>query len=333
MKLSVEKYRDLLDQYIQTQDEKALYETEKLSKQSIQDNITPDEIIDVHIQAINDLFPNLSLELKHGMNFLLQAMISYGLAYQNYQVMREKQLELKSEISVAANMQETLLSTVKPEIIGVDIGAISIPAKQMNGDYHHFIKDGKGNLGVAIADVIGKGIPAALCMSMIKYAMDSFSEERMDPKSVLDNLNRVVARNIDPSMFITMFYGVYMPENHKFYYASAGHEPGFYFDSALGEFKEIEAKGIVLGVSNEVNFKQYEREVKVGDMIILLTDGVTECRQGDRFIESEEVLRIIKRYIHLPAQEMVENVYRHFERLQDFQLRDDFTLLILKREV
>lgn len=66
-------------------------------------------------------------------------------------------------------------------------------------------------------------------------------------------------------------------------------------------------------------------------MIVLLTDGVTECRKGDVFIERNEVLEVIKSYMHLPAQEIVNQVYRHFERLQNFQLRDDFTLVILKK--
>lgn len=68
-------------------------------------------------------------------------------------------------------------------------------------------------------------------------------------------------------------------------------------------------------------------------MAILLTDGVTECRQGDRFIETEEVLEVIEQYTDLPAQEMVNKVYKHFERMQDFQLRDDFTLIVIRKEV
>src|SRR5699024_12364078 len=83
-------------------------------------------------------------------------------------------------------MQKTLLSTEIPHIEGIDIGAISVPLHQMNGDYYHFITGNDGSMGVAIADVIGKGVPAALSMSMIKYAMYSFDEEIMrDRKSVV----------------------------------------------------------------------------------------------------------------------------------------------------
>ncbi|MFZ0476593.1 MAG: phosphatase RsbU N-terminal domain-containing protein, partial [Halobacillus sp.] len=209
LKLDLENYKELLQEYIKTQDEQALYQAEQFSKQSMQQNISPEEIINVHIQSLQELYPEMPDYIQASMNFLLETMISYGLAYQEHQSLREKQLELKSEISVAANMQKTLLSTVKPDLKEVDIGALSVPAKQMNGDYHHFVQDGKGSLGIAVADVIGKGVPAALCMSMIKYSMDSYPEMRMDPSVILGSLNRVVERNVDASMFITMFYGLY----------------------------------------------------------------------------------------------------------------------------
>ncbi|MDC3415234.1 PP2C family protein-serine/threonine phosphatase [Aquibacillus sp. 3ASR75-11] len=333
LKLDHHIYRDLLKQFIETQDEKSLYEAEQISKQLMQRHTSPEEIIHIHVKALRELFPNLSKEIQYSMDFLLETMISYGLALQEFQALREKQYEINSEISIAASMQDTLLSTVKPAIEGMDIGAISVPAQQMNGDYHHFVKDSQGALGVAIADVVGKGIPAALCMSMIKYSMDSFPENRMDPSVILENLNRVVERNVDPSMFITMFYGQYCPNSATFTYSSAGHEPGFHYDAKHDVFSEIEARGLVLGVSRDAVYQQYEKEINENDMIILLTDGVTECRQGERFIEHEEVLNVIKQYMHLSAQEMVDNVFKHFERLQDFHLRDDFTLIALKKYV
>lgn len=322
-----------MKEYLLTKDETALYQAEQFSKLSMQHNISPEEIIHVHIEALKELYPDLPEEVDNSLNFLLEAMISYGLAYQEFQSLREKQSELKSEISVAARMQDTLLSTVKPNIKGLEIGAISVPANQMSGDYYHFVADKDDTLGIAIADVIGKGIPAALSMSMIKYSMDSFPENQREPRDILENLNRVVERNVDPSMFITMFYGLYNPNNETFSYASAGHEPGFYYHGDKQTFEEIEARGLVLGATENASYQQFERKIKKDDRIILLTDGVTECRVGDRFIERDEILEVIQAHIHLPAQEAVEQVYKYFERLQGFQLRDDFTLIIIRKQV
>ncbi|WP_010529414.1 PP2C family protein-serine/threonine phosphatase [Lentibacillus jeotgali] len=329
----IHNYRNLLKHYIQIRDEQSLYGAEQLSKAFIKDNVPPEEIINLHIRAMAELYPDSPDHFQDSMNFLLEVMISYGIAHQEYRSLREEQSELKSEIAVAANMQDTLLTTTKPEVDGLDIGVVSVPAHQMSGDYYHFLKGEDDSLGIAVADVIGKGIPAALCMSMIKYSMDSLPEATMSPKTILKNLNRVVERNVDSSMFITMFYAQFLPYENKLWYASAGHEPGFHYDAATKTFEEIKAKGLVLGVTPDTDYREYERTIDKGDMVILLTDGVTECRQGDRFIETDEVLGVIKQYADLPAQEMVNKVYKHFERMQNFQLRDDFTLIVLRKEV
>ena len=205
------------------------------------------------------------------------------------------------------------------------------PGERDGVDYH-FVEEESGSVGIAIADVIGKGIPAALCMSMIKYSMESYAHETMQPNMILKILNRVVERNVDLGMFVTMFYGQYIPSTSIFKYASAGHEPGFYYQAKTKQFSDIHTDGLVLGVIPETVYEQYEIQVQTGDMIILLTDGVTECRYGDRFIERNEVLEVIKQFMHLPAQQIVNGVYKYFERIQDFQMRDDFTLIVIKKE-
>ncbi|GAA0501644.1 phosphoserine phosphatase RsbU [Salinibacillus aidingensis] len=326
----LEKYKNLLKNYLQSKDETALYRADQFSKQSLQQEISPDEIVQIHIDAMQDLYPDLPEDMRLSLHFLLETMISYGIAHHEFRALREKQLELKYEIEVAANMQNTLLNTVIPDVEELDIGAVSVAAQQMNGDYYHFIQDHR-NVGVAVADVIGKGIPAALCMSMIKYALDTYPDNLSSPKTILKLLNRVVERNVEPGMFITMFYGFYNDEDHSFHYASAGHEPGLFYDASSDSFEKMETKGIVLGVEENTSYQQYSKILSVGDMIILFTDGVTECRRGDQFIQTEEILDIIKQYIHMSAQEIVDHVYRYFERLQDFDLRDDFTLIILRR--
>ncbi|MCG5104839.1 PP2C family protein-serine/threonine phosphatase [Oceanobacillus alkalisoli] len=332
-KEKTDEYKNLLAEYLEQQDEKALYGVELVSKALIKHNILPEEIINIHIKALKELDPNLFVAFEHSLEFLLEAMISYGLAHQEIQTLREQQIALKSEISVAAQMQKTLLKTKKPDVPGLDIGVISVPANQMNGDYYSFLQNADGTIGIAMADVIGKGVPAALCMSMIKYTLDSLPKESLPPPAVLHNLNRVVERNIESNMFITMMYAEYNPETSKLVYSFAGHEPGYFYRAAEDQFTEFSTSGLVLGVSEEVEFEQAEIEIDEGDMVVLLTDGVTECRDGDRFIEIDEVLDVIRQFTHLSAQEMVQEVYRYFERLQDFQLQDDFSLLILRKTV
>jgi phosphoserine phosphatase RsbU/P len=325
------KYKEILEIYIKKQEEQALYLGQKFSRKTIEHHISPEEIISLHKSAILEMEPELSEKVLNSFDILLEVMIGYGFAYREHQSLRSKQQELNNEIDIASNMQQTLLGTEIPETEALDIGAISVPARKMNGDYYHFVQDENEVVSVAIADVIGKGIPAALCMSMIKYAMESLPEHRQDPSSVLGSLNRVVEQNVDISMFITMFYGMYNSDNHVFTYASAGHEPGFYYHSSTEQFVDLDAKGLLLGVDKRARYQAYERKIDIGDMIILFSDGVTECRTEEGFIEREDVIQLIRNYQHLSSQEIVNNVYKELEKLQHFELRDDFTLIIIKR--
>lgn len=324
------KYQEVIYSYLKDRNEQALYQAQKLSRKFIELHISPEEIINFHKLIIMEK-GFTEQNVLDSFDILLEVMMGYGLAYREHQSLRIEQFALKHEIDVAAKMQKTLMRTSIPPIDGIDIGAISVPARQMNGDYHQFMKDEKERLGIAIADVIGKGIPAALSMSMIKYAIDSLPENQHSPKVILENLNRVVEQNVDPSMFITMCYGVYDPSLHTFKYASAGHEPGFLYCSNEQKFHDLKARGLLLGIEKRINYVEYVETLSEGDMVILLSDGVTECRTAEGFIKRDDLTKMIGQYIHLPAQEIVTSIYKDLERLQDFELRDDFTLIILKR--
>lgn len=326
-------YKEILESYINENDEQSLYLGQQLSRQMIEEGVSPEEVVHLHVKVLMELYPKLDDKMKNSFEFLLEMMMDYGIAYREHQSLKNKQQQLNMEIELAASMQNTFLSGDIPRDKSLDIGAISQPAKKLNGDYYHFVRDENERISVAIADVIGKGIPATLCMSMIKYAMESLTEEFKRPGAILENLNRVVERNVDDSMFITMFYGLYDPNEHRFYYASAGHEPGFIYHKKEDEFVEFSTKGIVLGVTKETVYPDYELDIDPGDMIVLLSDGVTECRSKDGFIERHEIINLIRKYQHLPAQQIVEEVYRELEQMQSFELKDDVTLIILRRQV
>ncbi|WP_078551282.1 PP2C family protein-serine/threonine phosphatase [Bacillus alkalicellulosilyticus] len=327
------KYKELLAFYLQNQNEAGLYQAQQYSKVLLDNKTSPEDLVSLHYSVLEEVFPDIPEQVKNSFEFLLEVMIGYGLAYREHQILRNRQRELELQIDVAANMQQTLLPKEIPVLDTLDIGIISIPASKMSGDYYYCVKDDNGCIGLAIADIIGKGVPAALCMSMIKYAIDSLPEQRMQPGALLENLNRVVANNVDESMFITMMYGSYDSRNHEFYYSGAGHEPGFYYHYDSDEFEELYAKGLVLGVSRKATFREYKRVVNKGDFMVLLSDGVTETKVDDRFLEREEITTIIRQFINLPAQEMVENIYRELAQIQGFTLKDDFTIMILRRKV
>lgn len=324
------QYKEVLEKYILRQTEHNLYEGQNISRQLIQKNISPEEVISIHKASLEEIMPDLDGDVQHSFDLLIEVMVRYGLALKEHQTLIQKQQNLKMEMELAANVQQTLLKTKVPKIVDLDIGIISVPVKEMNGDYAHFLHDSE-HVGIAVADVIGKGIPAALCMSMIKYGMDSLDGAETDPVIVLDVINRIVEKSVSDSMFISMFYGKYDTPKSEFTYASAGHEPPLFYCSESSSFSELQAKGLLLGVIPNVKYEQHSITLNKGDFIVMMTDGVTECRSKEGFIEQQTVMNIIENVKDQSAQEMVEYVFHKLEELQDFEQRDDFTLVIFKK--
>ncbi|EIA19756.1 PP2C family protein-serine/threonine phosphatase [Listeria fleischmannii] len=329
-----EQYREILCEYLKHQDEEILYSCEKLTKEAMEDNIPPEEIINIHRSVLEEYDSNLPEYVKKSFDVLLELMVGYGLAYLEHISLRTEQRALQSEIEQAETIQKTLMKTSVPCQAGMEFGVVSRPARQMSGDYYTFIQDEENtqNISVALADVIGKGIPAAFSISMIKYALANMVGEHYTPSKVLQLLNEITEENINDNMFITMFFGVYHPQTHVFDYSSAGHELGFYYEAETQSFSDLYARGLPLGVDKDVQYREFQKELANGDIIFIMSDGVTETRVEDDFISRQELMSIFETYIHLDAQKMVEEIYQHLLKLQDFYLHDDFTLIVMKRK-
>lgn len=281
-----EHYKNLLVDYLGREDGQLPDQAQTFHHHLIEEQIPPEEAVAIHLRVIQELYPDLYHSLQMTFDFLQEGLLAYGPTFREHQKVLQRQRQLESDIDFAAHMQETFLRGNVPQSDFLDIGVLSRPARKMSGDYFHFVQEDTGRLSMAIADVIGKGIPAALSMSMIKYAMDSMPEQRMMPHEILASLNRVVAQNVDPEMFVTMMYGLYDPYTHHFYVAGAGHEPGFFYQAETDQFTELRAKGLALGISPTAHYRKYVYDIKREDMIILLTDGVTECRTEEGFIQT-----------------------------------------------
>lgn len=321
----------LLAEYLRDPKEEHLYGVQQLNKWIMEQKIPPDEVLNLHIETLKSLIPDLHPEVKTSFDFLLEVMVGYGVQYQESTNIATRHQELEDEIEVAVHLQNTLLPQSPPPLQGVDLGVVSYASKQMSGDYYNFVQYGDGILGIAIADIIGKGIPAALCMSMIKYSMDDMDHHQPEPSEILQELNTVVERNILPNMFITMVYGVYDSLNHSFRYATAGHEPGFIYRASTGQFEDMDTQGLVLGVTSHVTYPEFKLDLAEGDVIILLTDGVTESRFDGEIIERADFCELVRDYLHLSAQEIAEKVYKRIYELSGYQMLDDQTIMVIKR--
>lgn len=326
----VVNYEKILDRYIESKNEQDLDGLQNLSFEAIENDISPEEIVSLH----KDLTLEKELtaeEMKLSMDVLLEMIIGFGFSYRDYKSLVKKMEAHDKEMDIAASLQSMMLKTKIPKLNSIEIGAISVPAQRVNGDYYNLIDHHDGTMSFAVADVIGKGIPAALAMSMIKFGMDSYGHSQL-PSDGLKRLNRVVEKNVNQNMFVTMFYGLYEEISSKFYYSSAGHEPGYIYREKTDSFEEMGARGIVLGVNPTTRYDQEEHDINVGDMILVFTDGLSEIRRlSGEFVRTDDLLELIRTYKHLHPQDIVQVVYEELIKIQDPKKRDDLTILLIKR--
>ncbi|WJY27180.1 MULTISPECIES: PP2C family protein-serine/threonine phosphatase [Sporosarcina] len=326
------QYDELLKKYIANEDETDLYAAQQVSRKFIEYKISPEEVISLHKTSVEEIFPDLAARIGPSYDFLIEVMIHYGLALMEHQSLVRKQEAMQIEMDVAVKVQDMLLETSVPKVCGLDIGVVSKPAKKMSGDYVYFIEQENGEACVAVADVMGKGLPAALCMSMIKFGMDSLREKATEPHHVLQVINQIVEKSMDDSMFISMFYAKYDGAHNRFTYGSAGHEPALLYRASEDRFMELDSKGLLLGIRKEVEFEQKSVELQPGDFIVMLTDGVTEGRNAEGFISEDVIFDMLRSVREQPAQQIVDYMYTELFKMQNYMLHDDFTLVLFKKE-
>ena len=324
-------YKELLDESIATGVQPQLLEKcENYTSEVIKKDILPEDIVEIHKNYIS----SLSLEehkILDTLDVLKEVVRGFGYSYRDYQKLVNKLQFHDKEIDLASRLQQTMLKADIPQFDSIQIGVISVAAQKVSGDYFNLIDHKDGTMSFAIADVIGKGIPAALAMSMIKFGMDSYGHSQL-PSDGLKRLNRVVEKNVNQNMFVTMFYGLYEEMNHLLYCSSAGHEPGYIHRAETEEFEEIEVRGRVLGVSQNTRYHQQEIAVNLNDLIIIFTDGVTEARNSmGEFISKKDLLNLIHKYKHMHPQDIVQLLYEAILKIQNPNKRDDMTILIIKR--
>ena len=326
-------YKQLIDESLVTQNKQQfLKKCNDFTDEVIKKDILPEDIVNIHKSYVTSL--NLDKEqIFDTLDVLQEVVKGFGYSYRDYQKLVDKMQFHDKEIDLASRLQQTMLKTDIPQFDSIQIGVISVAAQKVSGDYFNLIDHRDGTMSFAIADVIGKGIPAALAMSMIKFGMDSYGHSQL-PSDGLKRLNRVVEKNVNQNMFVTMFYGLYEEMNHLLYCSSAGHEPGYIYRAETETFEEIEVRGRVLGVSQHTRYSQQEIPIHLDDLVIIFTDGVTEARYTDgEFIAKNTLLNLIRKYKHMHPQDIVQILYEAILKIQNPNKRDDMTIMIIKQTI
>jgi len=197
--------------------------------------------------------------------------------------------EQERDFEKAREIQQGLLPKQIPQLAGYEIACAWQPARAVAGDYYDVIKLSDSALGICIADVVGKGMPAALLMSNLQAIVRAMASEDMPPKQLCEKVNRVISSNMTPGKFITFFYCLLDAKQKKLSYSNAGHNRPILFHQD-GTWLELKEGGLALGMSRERNYEQGEAELKSGDRLLLFTDGVTEVVNAEREEFGEERL-------------------------------------------
>ena len=241
---------------------------------------------------------------------------------------------LEEEISLATEIQRRLLPAAFPHHPGYDSFAVSLASKAVGGDYFDLFSEGDRRLHLAIADVSGKGMAAALLMSSLRAALRSNVAHLQSPAQVLTRINTLLYESTSPEKFATFFYGVLDTENHELLYANAGHNYPVVVH-ADRRTTVLSDGGLVLGAFPDVHYHDGRLRFEVGDTLFLYTDGVTEATDGEESDFGEERLYELLRRTHtLCPKDLVQGV---LDEVRAFALgadpADDVTMLVLQRQL
>jgi phosphoserine phosphatase RsbU/P len=243
---------------------------------------------------------------------------------------------IRRELDIAEDIQRQILPTVFPSHERLDISANLKPAKRMSGDFYDTFDLPDGKIGLAVADVSGKGIPAAFFMAVARTLLRATAMTNLSPSECLFAVNNMLCQHQITSMFVSVFYCTLDPKTWEVVYSNGGHLPPYLIhgDALKKEVTALNGKeGIVLGVKEDMPFDEMTCTLEHGDAIFFYTDGVTEAFDLDRNQFSEErLMNYLLENRSLSAHAISENLFAFVDDFRNgAEQNDDFTSLIIKR--
>ncbi|MDZ7289999.1 MAG: SpoIIE family protein phosphatase [candidate division KSB1 bacterium] len=250
----------------------------------------------------------------------------------------KERVRLQKELEIARRVQLGLLPKTQPKIAGFDIAGACLPALEVGGDYFDFVDLGNDKLGIAVGDVSGKGVPAAIYMTLTKGILQSHAEENLSPKLVLSKVNHLMYRTIERGWFVSMFYAVLDSHRRLMRFARAGHNPAIVFSSGESEARLLQPAGIGLGLEVGDIFTKTlvegELQFSPGDTLVFYTDGFTEAMNSDlEEFGDKRFLDLLHRYNDGSAEQLVQRAFAEVQEFAgDHPQHDDMTIVVLKAQ-
>ncbi len=258
-----------------------------------------------------------------------------AVAVVNHQLYLEsaERHRIEQELDVARSIQASLIPQQPPQIPSSSVATYWQAARQVSGDFFDFMSLAEDHWGIAIADVADKGVPAALFMALSRTILRTVAFNRLSPAAVLERSNQLIYGDTTSDLFVTVFYAIWHPESKTLTYASGGHNPPVLIRQD-GTVAMLSAKGIALGVLEEVEIAQEQIELHNGDLVVYYTDGVSEAMNEDYDEFGMERLCLVARNARTgTASEVVEAITAAVaDHAGDTPQFDDITLVVMKYE-
>ena len=235
------------------------------------------------------------------------------------------------ELEIAKGIQQSFLPDTAPDIAGIEIAAKNIPALEVGGDFYDFIPLGKDRWGLVIADVSGKGVPAALFMALSRTLIRASTLANADPAVAIGHANQLICEDSKTDMFVTLFYAILDSRAMTLDYVNAGHNPPLLLKGTSSDVVLLKARGIALGLTDEMDLQSARMDLRPGDVLVLYTDGVTEAiNDHEEEFGEQRLLSVIMENRTLPAAELLEKILDTISTFAGNRPQhDDITLLIL----
>ncbi|MFL2451792.1 MAG: SpoIIE family protein phosphatase [Verrucomicrobiales bacterium] len=264
-----------------------------------------------------------------------QSSFALGNSIIHREAVEKKNLE--NELNTASEVQRILLPSKAPNLGGYSINGLNVPAKIVSGDYYDYFKIDENKLGIIIADVSGKGVPASLITAMCRSVVRANADKTHCPAEVLRKVNYQLFPDIREDMFISLAYVVLEENSGKIQIARAGHDAPLHYSVNKNNIEPINSPGIAIGIDSgkvfDKSIQSIELEMNQGDFLLLYTDGVNEASdiRGEEF-GTERLYKTLINTSMLGSKEVVEGIQEKVTKFAgNVPQNDDITLIAIKR--
>ncbi|MGD2159142.1 MAG: PP2C family protein-serine/threonine phosphatase, partial [Anaerolineales bacterium] len=285
----------------------------------------PIGVVTIYDDRVDDLFTEQRERDLQIMGFLNQATRAL-------KAVRAR----RQELALAGRMQTSLLPNSFLPSPGWQTAVIWKPARETSGDFYDFISMPNGNMGILIADVVDKGMGAALLMALTRTLIRTYATEYPEqPEKLMHIVNQRIFEDSDAGMFVSLFFGVLDPTNGTLVYCNAGHPPPYIFTTLNSQVETaLETTGLPLGISDQASWVRQSTQISSKALIVLYTDGILDaCNLQGQLFGEEGLKQTIKGTLGKPAQEVADALISEVYAFAGAEPQvDDITLVALVRE-